>query len=141
MERPLVTSSRPLAGVFALCFLVVVAACSDNQDPPTSATVIVEASPGQPLLLIVSTRFEVVASGEIVYTNQDTIEVTENYTEKFALNSEARFTAILKNDVESEEEVRLAVFIDEGLEYDERATLGQNGFLQYVYRFQFGAIF
>ena len=112
--------------------------CTNAEGPPVSATVIIEASASaeEPLILTVSTSFDVVTSGEIVYTNLDSITITGNYNEQFALNSEARFTAKLLNEHSTEEPVRLSVLIDGGTEYDEIVVLGQGGFLQYVYRFQ-----
>ena len=117
---------------------LVSAGCTNAQEPPASATVIVEASASleAPLILSVSTSFDVAIGGEIVYNNLDEITITGNYNEQFALNSEARFTAQLLNEHGTEESVRLSVLIDDGKEYDERVVLGQGGFLQYVYRFQ-----
>ena len=112
-----------------------------REGAPQAATVIVEADSAEPLLLIVSTRFEVISSGEVVFQDIDTIPITGNHSETFQLNSAARFTAILKNDYETVEGARLSVLIDGGLEYDETALLGQGGFLQYVYRFQTNGIF
>lgn len=117
------------------------ASCTESADTPQSATVIIEASATDPLLLIVSTRFEVISGGEVVFENIDTIPITGNHNETFQLNSAARFTAILKNDHENVEGARLSVLIDDSLEYDETASLGQGGFLQYVYRFQVNGIF
>jgi hypothetical protein len=127
--------------LWVLPFLVAVAACTDEEGAPQAATVIVEADSAEPLLLIVSTRFEVISSGEVVFQDIDTIPITGNHSETFQLNSAARFTAILKNDYETVEGARLSVLIDGGLEYDETALLGQGGFLQYVYRFQTNGIF
>ncbi len=117
--------------------------CTENEDLPVSATVIIEASASveMPLLLTVSTRFEVPTTGELIYNNIDSITITGNYNDQFALNSEARFTAKLLNEHGTEEGVRLSVLIDAGREYDETVVLGQGGFLQYVYRFQSGGIF
>ena len=114
-------------------------ACSDRADQPTSATVVVEASASaaQPLILTVSTSFDVLSTGEFVYNNLDSITITGGYTELYALNSEGRFTAKLLNDHGTEESVRLEVLIDEVGKYDRTAVLGQGGFLQYVYRFDF----
>jgi hypothetical protein len=105
-----------------LLFLVAVAACADEEGAPQAATVIVEADSAEPLLLIVSTRFEVISSGEVVFQDIDTIPITGNHSETL-------------------EGARLSVLIDGGLEYDETALLGQGGFLQYVYRFQTNGIF
>lgn len=134
--------TRAILRLFVVPLAVVAfAACADEEPRPQAATVIVEASPANPLLLIVSTRFEVISGGQIVYTNIDSIPVTGNYTETFQMNSEARFSAILKNDFEDVEIARLSVLLDESVEYDESAQLGQGGFLQYIYRFQTGGIF
>ncbi len=106
-------------------------------EPLLTATVIIEASASaeEPLILTVSTSFDVTPSGEVVYSSSDSITITGNYNEQFALNSEARFTAKLLNEHSTEESVRLSVLIDGGTEYDEIVVLGQGGFLQYVYRF------
>ncbi len=120
---------------------LLAAACTSEENPPETATVIVEANAENPLLLIVSTRFEVVNTGDLVYNNIDTIPLTGNYNETYQLNSEARFTAILKNDYETVEGVRLSVLLDDRLEYDEIASLGKGGFLQYVYRFRRSGIY
>ncbi|MDA0311900.1 MAG: hypothetical protein O2992_07255 [Gemmatimonadetes bacterium] len=114
--------------------------CTKEADAPQSATVIVEASATQGLLLIVSTRFEVPTGGQVAYANVDTVQVTGNYTETYALNSEARFSAILLNETEAIEVVRLSVLIDNNVQYDEAATMGMGGFLQFLYRFQFDGL-
>jgi len=114
--------------------------CTDEANPPQSATVIVEASATQGLLLIVSTRFDVLTGGQVVYTNVDTVRVTGNFTETYALNSEARLSATLLNETEAIEDVRLSVLIDNNVQYDEAATMGMGGFLQFLYRFQYAGI-
>lgn len=111
--------------------------CTNAEGPPVSATVIIEASASaeEPLILTVSTSFDVTPSGEVVYSSSDSITITGNYNEQFALNSEARFTTKLLNEYGTEESVRISVLIDGRRLYDEMAVLGQGGFLQYVYRF------
>ena len=91
-------------------------------------------------MLTVSSSFDVVTGGEVVYNSLDSITITGNYNEQFALNSERRFTATLLNEHTTEEGVRLSVLIDQGTEYDQTAVLGQGGFLQFVYRFQSAGI-
>jgi len=111
-------------------------ACTQNEDPPETATVVVEAGATTQLQLIVSTRFSVPTSGELVLVNADTILVAGNYNEVFSLNEEARFTARLAYLGDGEESARLAVLIDDRREYDQDAVMAPGGFLQYVYRFQ-----
>jgi len=123
--------------VMALVFLTL--GCANEDSPPTSATVMVtaSASTAQPLILIVSTSFDVLSTGEFLYNNVDSITITGDYTELYSLNSEGRFSAKLLNDYGTEESVRLEVLIDDTGKYDRTAVLGQGGFLQYVYRFEF----
>jgi hypothetical protein len=95
----------------------------------------------QPLILLVSTSFDILSTGDFLYNNLDSITITGDYTELYALNPEARFTAKLLNDQGTEESVRLGILIDDVPKYDRTAVLGQGGFLQYVYRFDFVVAF
>lgn len=123
-----------LAAVLAI--MGGLSACAENEDAPTTATVIVESGASTQLQLIVSTRFEVPSSGQLVFVNADTILVSGNYNEVYSLNEEARFTARLAYVGDGEESARMAVLIDDRREYDQNAVMAPGGFLQYVYRFQ-----
>ena len=130
-------SSRPLRLAAVLALGLTVSACAQAENAPQSATVIIEASPANPLQLIVSTRFEVPTAGVVEFVNSDTIMVTGNFNETYAMNEDARFTAQIGNFVEDAEEVvRMSVLLDGGVQYDETATLLTGGFLQYLYRFR-----
>jgi len=129
--------------VVALAVALLSVGCSDGDNPPTSATVLIEASASvsQPLMLLVSTSFDILSTGDFLYNNLDSITITGDYTELYVLNPEARFTAKLLNDQGTEESVRLGILIDDVPKYDRTAVLGQGGFLQYVYRFDFVVAF
>jgi hypothetical protein len=135
------TNVRILTRLAAFALVALAAACTSDATPPTSATVIVEADTPEPIFLIVASRFEVLGNGELALTNGDTIEITGNYNDKFQLNSEARFTAKLINEGELPADVRLSVLIDGSVQFDDRATILNGGFLQYVYRFRDGGAF
>ena len=109
--------------------------CAHGPEPPTTATVEVEAAGDQALTLIVASRFTVTSSGDVYYGNGDTLSVTDGYAERFQLNAEGRFVATLANDSRDAEEVRLSVSIDGRPTYTQGAILADGGFLQFVYRF------
>lgn len=124
----------PILGVVLV--LLAGGACTEPETPPTRATVIVEANPQEPLLLIASSSFEVGGDGTTAFGQADTITISGNFNREFAMQDPPRFTAILRNDSEEEDKsARLSVLIDGRKEYDELAVLGTGGFLQFVYRY------
>ena len=111
--------------------------CTGGDGPPVTATVIIEASASaaQPLLLTVSTSFDILDTGEFDYNTLDSITITGDHTELYALKSDARIVAKLLNEQGTEESARLSVLLDGRTRYDQTAVLSQDGFMQYVYRF------
>ncbi|MCH2464770.1 MAG: hypothetical protein MK237_02575 [Gemmatimonadetes bacterium] len=102
-------------------------------DLPERATVTVEATAPENLALVVSTRFRTVGN-ETVFNNADTIQVTGDYTQDFALNEEARISVVLINDGEIPEIVRMAVSVDGKVKFDQSGTLGAGESLPFTYR-------
>ena len=97
---------------------------------------VIEADPEEALLLVTSSDFEVLGDGSTVFAQADTLLIEQNFNREFRMQEPPRFTAILRNDSEEEDEsVRLSVLIDGRTEYDEIAVLGTAGFLQFVYRY------
>lgn len=141
MSNPVSTLFRPHA-LLAAALASSAVACDDAVETPTRATVIVEAAPREPLVLIASSDFQVGDGGTTTFYQADTVSITGNFNREFSMQEPARFTAILRNDSEDEDKsVRLSVLIDGRNEYDEIAVLGTGGFLQFVYRFNpFGDI-
>jgi len=104
-------------------------------DLPERATVTVEATAPANLALVVSTRFRTVGN-ETVFNNADTIQVTGDYTQDFALNEEARISVVLINDGEIPEIVRMAVSVDGKVKFDQSGTLGAGKSLPFTYRWR-----
>ena len=102
-------------------------------DLPERATVTVEATASANLALVVSTRFRTVGN-ETVFNKADTIQVTGDYTQDFALNEEARISATLINNGELPEVVRLAVSVDGKVKFDQPWILGAGESLPFIYR-------
>ena len=127
----------------AIAVALLAVGCTDGNDPPLTATVIVEASASaaQPLLLTVSTSFDILDTGEFAYKTLESITITEDYTEVFALNSERRIVTKLLNEQGTEELARLVVLIDGRGRYDQTSVLSQDKFLQYLYTFRHFAPF
>ncbi len=127
----------------AIAVALLAVGCTEGNDPPLTATVIVEASASaaQPLLLTVSTSFDILDTGEFAYKTLESITITEDYTEVFALNSERRIVTKLLNEQGTEELARLVVLIDGRGRYDQTSVLSQDKFLQYLYTFRHFAPF
>ncbi|MCK5923980.1 MAG: hypothetical protein KAG66_23800 [Methylococcales bacterium] len=83
--------------------------------------------------MVVSTRFRTVGN-ETVFNNADTIQVTGDYTQDFALNEEARISVVLINDGEIPEIVRLAVSVDGKVKLDQPWILGAGESLPFIYQ-------
>ena len=129
-------SGKVRGGLLAAVLLALSSACNDPVGMPTTATVAIEAAPTDSLVFIASSDFQVQDNGTTIFNQADTVSITGNFTREFPMQDPARFTAILRNDLEdAEESVRLSVLIDGRREYDEIAVLGTGGFLQFVYRF------
>ena len=134
---------RPTAALLASLALLSATACESitRSDPPTQARVVAEVTTDVPLELIVSTSFEVILdelTGNLNpgFRNADTVRLTADYDETYALNPEdSKFFVHLGNDQDGVSPVRLRVFLDGEQEYDASANLGNGGFLEYLFRF------
>lgn len=134
---------RPTAALLASLALLSATACESitRSDPPTRARVVAEVTTEVPLELIVSTSFEVILdelTGNLNpgLRNADTVRLTADYDETYALNPEdSKLFVHLGNDQDGQSPVRLRVFLDGEQEYDASATLGNGGFLEYLFRF------
>ena len=102
-------------------------------DLPKSATVTVEATAPDNLSLVVSTRFRTIDDTR-VFGNADTIQITGDYTQAYALNEEARISATLINNGELPEVVRLAISVDGTIQFDRSGTLGPGESLPFEYQ-------
>ena len=134
------THGTPCQGTFfsaCVVALLLAGACTGPEQIPTRATVVIEADPEEPLFLITSSDFEVIGDGSMVFAQADTLPINENFNREFRMQDPPRFTAILRNDSDEENEsVRLSVLIDGRTQYDEIAVLGTKAFLQFVYRYK-----
>lgn len=121
-----------------LVALVGVAGCANNTVQADNARVVVDADPEEPLVLLVSTDFIMVfnESGNRVpaFSDVDTLSITGNFDETYSLDDdEPGIYVQLANPSETPEEVRLRVYLDDGLEYDVSVSMSVPGFLSYTY--------
>ena len=123
-------------GVAVGCAVIVPSACAVNA-LPTRATVTVELTAPAELALVVSTRFRTVENS-LVFSNADTVDITADFSQVYALNEEARISATLTNLGDQPEIVRLLVTVDGRVQFDDSGTLAPGGELPFVYRFQVG---
>ena len=128
------TDKARLVGLSTALAVMLVSSSCDGPALPQNATVAVEAMEPEDLSLIVSTRFRTV-DGDLSFTNADTIPITGDYSERFPLNGEARISATLVNNGESDEVVRLVVSVDGRLQFDKTGILLAGQSLPFVYRF------
>lgn len=134
---------RTTTTFLAALLLLASAACDSlsRSDPPTSARVVAEVDTDVPLELIISTDFEVILdelTGNVNpgFRSADTLRITADYDETFTLDPEdSRLFVHLGNDQDAASPVRLRVFLDGDQDYDASATLGNGGFLEYLFRF------
>ncbi len=118
---------------YAVTLMLIISVSCTVADLPKSATVTVEVTAPANLALVVSTRFRTVGN-ETVFNNADTIQVTGDYTQAYALNEEARISATLINNGELPEVVRLAVSVDGKVKFDAPWILGAGESLPFIYR-------
>jgi len=118
---------------YAVTFMLLISVSCTVADLPKSATVTVEVTAPDHLSLVVSTRFRTIDDTR-VFGNADTIQITEDYTQIYALNEEARISATLINNGELPEVVRLAVSVDGTVQFDRSGTLGPGESLPFEYQ-------
>jgi len=126
-----------------LALISLAGACTGISDgaPPSQARIVVEASPENPLRLIVSTDFvmvtdEVDGGTYAAFRSADTVAISGDYEATYSLSvDEPRLTALLGNYYDPVELGRLRIFLDGEEVYDIQANLANGGFLQYIYRY------
>jgi hypothetical protein len=120
--------------------LALVGGCDILSDgPPEKVQVIVDATPQEPLLLIVSSNFAVSndpsGGNSSAIQTSDTVLVPGPYDHTFTLDpSAAQILVRLQNDGEASEAVHLKVLLDGKTDYDSSRQLGTGEFLEYAYR-------
>ena len=118
---------------YAVTLMLIISVGCTVADLPKSAAVTVEAIAPDNLSLIVSTRFWTIDDTRVL-GNADTIQITGDYTQAYALNDEARISATLINNGELPEVVRLAVSVDGTVQFDRSGTLGPGESLPFEYK-------
>ena len=118
---------------YAVTLMLIISVGCTVADLPKSAAVTVEAIAPDNLSLIVSTRFRTIDDTRVL-GNADTIQITGDYTQAYALNDEARISATLINNGELPEVVRLAVSVDGKVMFDQPWILGAGESLPFIYR-------
>jgi|TARA_B100000929_G_C15340997_1_gene364137 hypothetical protein len=118
---------------YAVTLMLIISVGCTVADLPKSAAVTVEAIAPDNLSLIVSTRFRTIDDTRVL-GNADTIQITGDYTQAYALNDEARISATLINNGELPEVVRLAVSVDGTVQFDRSGTLGPGESLPFEYK-------
>ena len=118
---------------YAVTLMLIISVGCTVADLPKGATVTVEATAPDNLSLVVSTRFRTIDDTR-VFGNADTIQITGDYTQAYALNEEARISATLINNGELPEVVRLAVSVDGTVQFDRSGTLGPGESLPFEYQ-------
>jgi len=118
---------------YAVTLMLLISVGCTVADLPKSATVTVEATAPDNLSLAVSTRFRTIDDTRVL-GNADTIQISSDYTQIYALNEEARISATLINNGELPEVVRLAVSVDRTVQFDRSGTLGPGESLPFEYK-------
>ena len=118
---------------YAVTLMLIISVGCTVADLPKSAAVTVEAIAPDNLSLIVSTRFRTIDDTRVL-GNADTIQITGDFTQAYALNDEARISATLINNGELPEVVRLAVSVDGTVQFDRSGTLGPGESLPFEYK-------
>ena len=118
---------------YAVTLMLLISVGCTVADLPKSATVTVEATAPDNLSLVVSTRFRTIDDTRVL-GNADTIQISSDYTQIYALNEEARISATLINNGELPEVVRLAVSVDRTVQFDRSGTLGPGESLPFEYK-------
>ena len=118
---------------YAVTLMLLISVGCTVADLPKSATVTVEATALDNLSLVVSTRFRTIDDTRVL-GNADTIQISSDYTQIYALNEEARISAALINNGELPEVVRLAVSVDRTVQFDRSGTLGPGESLPFEYK-------
>ena len=118
---------------YVVTLMLIISVGCTVADLPKSAAVTVEAIAPDNLSLIVSTRFRTIDDTRVL-GNADTIQITGDYTQAYALNDEARISATLINNGELPEVVRLAVSVDGTVQFDRSGTLGPGESLPFEYK-------
>lgn len=120
--------------------LPILGGCNILSDgPPDQAQVIVDASPQEPLLLIVSTDFMVgtdsAGQTHSVVASADSTFVSGPYDHTYTLSGSAgQILVHLQNDGANTETVRLRILFDGKPEYDKSRQLATGDYLEYAYR-------
>lgn len=128
------TRSRALVVVSAVVALL---ACIDDE-PPQLGRVVVEASPTEPLLLIVSTNFLTVpdedgTGREAVPLTADTVMITGDFDQEYSMARFYRLYVHLRNESATPETARLRVFLDGEVDHDAQRSLSDGDFIQYLF--------
>ena len=118
---------------YAVTLMLLISVGCTVADLPKSATVTVEATALDNLSLVVSTRFRTIDDTRVL-GNADTIQISSDYTQIYALNEEDRISATLINNGELPEVVRLAVSVDRTVQFDRSGTLGPGESLPFEYK-------
>ena len=118
---------------YAVTLILLISVGCAVADLPKRATVTVESTTPNNLSLVVSTRFRTVDDYK-VFGNADTVQITGDYTQVYALNEEARISATLINNGDLPEVVRLAVSVDGTIQFDRSGTLGPGESLPFEYQ-------
>ena len=106
---------------------------------PEKVQVIVDASPQEPLLLIVSSNFVAGANGQgqaqSSIAKADTTLVSAAYEHTYTLDPSAPLILVrLQNTADNTESVRMQVLLDGNPEYDTQKDLMTGDYLEYAYR-------
>ena len=110
-----------------------------SDGPPDQAQVIVDATPQEPLLLIVSTDFmlgtDSAGQPHSVIANADSTFISGPYDHTYTLSGSAgQILVHLQNDGANTESVRMRILFDGKPEYDKSRQLVTGDYLEYVYR-------
>jgi hypothetical protein len=106
--------------------------------PPGTVHVIVDASPQEPLLLVVSSNFALTANEEGQVQSSivrgDTTLVSGPFDHVYNLDASAgQILVRLTNGSANSETVRLRILLDEKPEYDQSQQLATGDYLEYHY--------
>ena len=126
-------------GALVGALLLLLAGCNIlNDGPPKQVHVIVDASPQDPLLLIVSSNFAVGSNpsgqSQSSIATADTTLVSGPYDHTYTLDPSAPLILVrLQNDADNAETVRMRILLDNKPEYDTSKELATGDFLEYAY--------
>ena len=126
--------ARALALVAGLTML---SGCVDDAGASV-ARIVIDATPTDPLQLVVSRYFETVNNNETgtrqaVLLLADTFQISADYDEEIAIASTGRIYVELTNNGVADETVRVQIYLDGDRDYDVSAQLTTGEFIKYLY--------